>query len=92
VKAARLDALQDLLARQTRAFNESCRGRTFPVLLERAGRYSGQLVGRTPYLQAIYLRAPEALIGSIADIEVADIDSNSLVGRLARLPETVPAA
>jgi tRNA-2-methylthio-N6-dimethylallyladenosine synthase len=92
VKATRLDALQDLLATQTRAFNESCRSRTFPVLLERAGRYSGQLVGRTPYLQAIYLRAPEALIGSIADVEVADIDSNSLVGRLARLPETVPAA
>jgi tRNA-2-methylthio-N6-dimethylallyladenosine synthase len=92
VKAARLHALQDLLSSQQRAFNESCRGRTFPVLLERPGRHKGQLVGRTPYLQAIYLRAPDQLIGSIADVRVADIDSNSLVGQLASFPETVPAA
>jgi tRNA-2-methylthio-N6-dimethylallyladenosine synthase len=91
-KSARLETLQDLLSRQQQAFNESCRGRTFPVLLERAGRHKGQLVGRTPYLQAIYLRAPDQLIGSIADVRVADVDSNSLVGQFVSLPETVPAA
>ena len=45
-KNARLLRLQALLAEQRLAFNVACVGRHFDVLLEKPGRYPGQLVGR----------------------------------------------
>src|SRR5262249_32833755 len=53
-KAARLERLQRLLGRQQTAFNMTCVGQVLPVLFERAGRRAGQIVGRSPYLQAVY--------------------------------------
>ena len=52
VKAERLAELQALLQQQQRAFNAACVGRVLPVLFEKPGRHDGQLVGRSPYLQA----------------------------------------
>ena len=57
IKGERLAELQALLAAQARAFNEATVGRVLPVLLERAGRHDGQMVGRTPYLQPVHLLA-----------------------------------
>ena len=36
------------------AFNSGCVGRVMPVLFERPGRRPGQLVGRSPYMQAVH--------------------------------------
>ena len=63
VKSERLARLQALLAEQTRAFNDRSVGRVLPVLLERPGRHPGQLVGRTPYLQAVHVEAPASALG-----------------------------
>ena len=57
VKIERLHRLQDLLDRQQTAFNSSCVGKVIPVLFERQGRHGDQLVGRTPYLQAVHATA-----------------------------------
>jgi tRNA-2-methylthio-N6-dimethylallyladenosine synthase len=81
-KAARLEALQALLARQQAAFNADTVGRRVPVLFERAGRHAGQLVGRSPYMQAVHCEAPGALLGQIAEAEITDALPNSLAGRL----------
>ncbi len=90
-KAERLARLQELLAAQTKAFNEATAGRTLPVLLEKPGRHDGQLVGRSPYLQAVHLSAPEALLGTIAPVTIEGVKSNSLAGRLADAgPAQVP--
>jgi tRNA-2-methylthio-N6-dimethylallyladenosine synthase len=84
VKAARLDALQDLLQAQQRAFNGAMVGREVPVLFEKTGRHPGQLVGRSPYLQAVHAEAPAGLIGSIAPVRIAALGANSLAGEVAR--------
>ena len=68
VKAERLERLQALLRRQQEAFNAAMVGRILPVLFEREGRHEGQLVGRSPYLQAVHATAP-GLIGEIADVD-----------------------
>src|SRR5579875_2189887 len=68
VKAERLARLQALLERQTRAFAEGLVGRTLPVLFERTGRRPGQVVGRSPYLQAVWAEGPSSLIGGIAEV------------------------
>ncbi len=82
VKGARLQVLQALVSDQQKAFNASRLGMTFNVLLERKGRNPGQMVGKSPWLQAVQLDAPEDLIGSIQAVEIVEIGANSLFGRL----------
>ncbi len=82
VKSARLAELQALVNEQQKAFNASRMGMTCDVLLEKKGRNPGQLVGKSPWLQAVQLDAPEELIGTIQAVEIVEIGSNSLFGRL----------
>jgi len=83
VKAERLAALQQLLDAQQLAFNRATVGRALPVLLERRGRRPGQLVGRSPYMQAVHLPAPEDLLGTLATAEIEAAGPNSLSARRA---------
>ncbi len=85
LKAERLAALQDLLNRQQRAFNESCIGRTLPVLLDRTGRHPGQLAGRSPYMQPVHVDAPSDLLGGIVDLHIEAAHDNSLAGGIERV-------
>ncbi len=89
-KSERLARLQALIAGQMRSFNDACMGRVLPVLFERAGRYPGQLVGRSPYLQGVHVAGPEHLIGKIADVAIESIHANSLSGRLVESAASAP--
>ncbi len=82
VKSRRLATLQELLAKQVSAFNKACLGKTLPVLFEKPGRYPGQLVGRSPYLQSVHADGPERLLGAITDVTIQDVKSNSLSGTI----------
>lgn len=80
VKTARLHALQQVLDAQLTAFNRSCVGKTLDVLLTAPGRYPGQLVGKSPYLQAVHVNADAALIGEIVPVTITTLESFSLGG------------
>jgi len=80
VKAERLARLQNLLTRQQRAFNAGCTGRTLPVLIEKAGRHPGQMVGRSPYLQPVHVAAEPHRAGEIAEVRITGATANSLSG------------
>ena len=67
-----------MLDAQLRAFNTSCVGRTFDILLTNPGRYPGQIVGRSPYLQAVHIMADPKYIGSIAAVKVVSVEAYSL--------------
>jgi tRNA-2-methylthio-N6-dimethylallyladenosine synthase len=84
VKAERLAALQGLLEAQQQRFNTACVGREFPLLLERAGRHPDQLVGRSPYLQAVHVAtAPHsARIGDIVPVRVDSVGGHSLAAHI----------
>ena len=88
-KVLRLSALQELLDAQYAAFNRACVGRTLPVLLERDGRHPGQLVGRSPYLQAVHLAGAGHAVGAIVPVTITECHPHSLAGVLA--PQAVPA-
>jgi tRNA-2-methylthio-N6-dimethylallyladenosine synthase len=90
VKTERLHRLQDLLARQQTSFNSSCVGRVMPVLFERAGRHPGQLVGRSPYLQAIHAEAVSALIGRVVEVAIEAVRANSLAGTVLMADQVSP--
>ena len=80
VKTERLHRLQALIEAQRQDFNGAMAGRTVPVLFERIGRHEGQVVGRSPYLQAVHAEASERLIGQIVAVRIASAGSNSLAG------------
>jgi tRNA-2-methylthio-N6-dimethylallyladenosine synthase len=80
VKSKRLARLQDRLEAQQAAFSGKCVGRVLPVLFERPGRHPGQLVGRSPYLQAVHAQAPPKLLGRILPVEISSFGPNSLAG------------
>jgi len=86
VKTERLHRLQAAIKRRQLAFNASCRGLTFDVLMEKPGRDAGQLTGRSPYLQPVQVMAPAALIGTIIPVTITGTISNSLFGALAGAP------
>jgi tRNA-2-methylthio-N6-dimethylallyladenosine synthase len=83
VKAERLVRLQALLAGQQADFQRACVGRTLPVLIEKPGRHPGQMVGRSPYLQAVHLHCDAALAGRIVAVTVTGAAAHSLAGTLA---------
>jgi tRNA-2-methylthio-N6-dimethylallyladenosine synthase len=83
VRSERLAALQALLTDQQQAFNSACLGRTLPVLLERPGRRPGQLVGRSPYLQAVHMDAKGVSIGDIVETNIVAASANSLTGEIS---------
>jgi len=82
-KAERLQRLQAVITRHQRAFNAGFAGRDMDILLEKPGRLPGQLVGRSPYLQAVQVMAPAKLIGSVRNVTVTEVGSNSLFAALA---------
>ena len=88
VKAERLQRLQVLLDTQQLAFNTAQEGRVLPVLFEKAGRHPGQLIGRSPYLQAVHAAAPDRMIGRIVPVRIGRAGPNSLAGALEHELET----
>jgi len=92
VKTARLAQLNDLVTAQMRGFGKSCVGRTLDVLLEKPGRMPGQLGGRSPYLQAVHIEAPESLIGTVQKVLIVAAGNNSIEGKIVTHAERNPAS
>ena len=83
VQSERLTALQALLSDNQEAFNRSCIGEVMPVLLDRHGRKPGQLAGKSPYMQAVHVMAPETLMGEVVELRILEALPNSLSAVLA---------
>lgn len=82
VKDARLLELQALLWEQQTAFNQSKIGQTVDVLFDRKGRHEGQVMGRSPWLQSVYVEGPERIIGQILPVKITGATQNSLQGNV----------
>ena len=83
VKSERLSRLQARIEADQRAFQVSMAGRVLPVLVEKAGRMPGQMVGKSPWLHAVHFDAGPELAGQVAQVEILESAPNSLSGRLA---------
>ena len=76
----RLQRLQAALNRHQSAFNANTLGRTCDVLIERKGKLPGQMLGKSPWLQSVYLQT-DAMIGELIPVDIVDGYANSLAGR-----------
>ena len=81
-KARRLAELQALIEKQRQAFNRAAVGRRLEVLFEKPGRREGQVVGRSPTMQAVFAEGPRSLIGELGQVEILAAEAHSLRGRI----------
>lgn len=85
IKTERLTILQKELSNQQLEFNQSCIGKIMPVLLQKEGKHDDQLVGKTPYMQSVYIDNPDkSLIGQIVDVNIVQASLASLVGMIVK--------
>ncbi|MEM9331492.1 MAG: tRNA (N6-isopentenyl adenosine(37)-C2)-methylthiotransferase MiaB [Pseudomonadota bacterium] len=78
VKSERLQRLQALLSQQQERFNEACVGKRVDILLEKKGRKSGQLIGRSPWLQSVIVDDSLGKPGDLVHVEISGSGPNSL--------------
>jgi tRNA-2-methylthio-N6-dimethylallyladenosine synthase len=76
----RLQRLQAQIVADQTAFNDRTVGRTTDVLLERPGKFAGQLIGKSPWLQSVHVLAPDLSIGDIVTVKITDSGPLSLKG------------
>ena len=79
VMDGRLARLQAVLNRDQQAFNEASVGRRCDVLIERAGRHAGQMLGKSPWLQSVHVDTG-ARVGDLLAIEITAAGPNSVAG------------
>jgi tRNA-2-methylthio-N6-dimethylallyladenosine synthase len=77
----RLQRLQARIAERQLAFNRSTVGRDTQVLIERAGRRPGQMIGRSPWLQSVHVETG-AEPGTMLDVTLTAAGPNSMTGAL----------
>ncbi len=82
IATERLARLQGLLNEQQAAFNAKCVGMTLPVLMDRKGKHDGQIVGRSPYFQSVFVEGNDRLLNTIVDIKITDGFEKSLTGEI----------
>ena len=78
VADARLQQLQALITEHQRDIQGSMVGREVSVLVERAGREPGQMLGKSEYLHAVHIDDAKAAIGDIAKVRIVEAKTNSL--------------
>ncbi|WP_040308504.1 tRNA (N6-isopentenyl adenosine(37)-C2)-methylthiotransferase MiaB [Asticcacaulis biprosthecium] len=84
----RLQTLNALIIEQQQAFKATLVGKTLDILFEKPGRRDNQAIGRSPYLQSVYVEDARHLIGQIVPVRIVAVGNNSLQGALL---ETVSA-
>jgi tRNA-2-methylthio-N6-dimethylallyladenosine synthase len=79
----RLQRLQARLAEHSLAFNRATIGKDTQILIDRKGRLSGQMIGKSPWLQSVFVET-DARIGDMLDVTVIQALPNSLGGVISR--------
>jgi tRNA-2-methylthio-N6-dimethylallyladenosine synthase len=75
----RLQRLQERINAHQLAFNQSKEGVHTQILVERAGKYPGQVIGRSPWLQSVHVEA-DAKAGDLLDVTLISAGPNSMTG------------
>ncbi|WP_379920876.1 tRNA (N6-isopentenyl adenosine(37)-C2)-methylthiotransferase MiaB [Erythrobacter sp. R86502] len=79
----RLQRLQARLGQHQFAFNRDSVGQTCEILIDRLGRDPGQWLGKSPWLQSVWLDQEHGhnhALGDLVEVRLADAGPNSLRG------------
>jgi tRNA-2-methylthio-N6-dimethylallyladenosine synthase len=81
VMSERLQRLQQRLNRDQITFNEASVGKTCQILVERKGKFEGQWLGKSPWLQSVWFEGDGA-IGDMVEVKLVEAGPNSMKGAL----------
>ena len=82
IKTERLEKLQALLIEQHAAYNAGFLGKTTQVLLEDKAKKNGYLLGHTPQMQNVVVKASEEFLGQIVPVRITKTAATTLDGEL----------
>ncbi len=74
----RLQRIQALITQQQQAIQQAMVGRDLNVLIEKPGKFDGQMVGKSEYLHAVHIDECKAQIGDILPVRIVEAKRNSL--------------
>jgi tRNA-2-methylthio-N6-dimethylallyladenosine synthase len=77
----RLQRLQGLITQHQKEIQQSMVGRELSVLVEKAGRNAGQMLGKSEYLHAVHIDNATAQIGDIVPVRIVKSMTNSLTAQ-----------
>ena len=77
----RLQRLHARISEHSLAFNRATIGKDTQILIDRKGRLPGQMIGKSPWLQSVFVETGAA-IGDMLDVTVTQALPNSLGGVL----------
>jgi len=80
----RLQRLQTRITEHSLAFNRSKVGVDTQVLIERSGKFPGQMIGKSPWLQSVHVDT-HARPGDIVDVALVAAGPNSMSGAVREL-------
>jgi tRNA-2-methylthio-N6-dimethylallyladenosine synthase len=75
----RLQRLQERIIGHSLAFTARTVGTNTKILIERKGRYPGQMIGRSPWLQSVHVET-DAQPGEMMDVTLVSAGPNSMTG------------
>ncbi len=78
-KERRLGELQTLINNHQEGYNRSGVGKVMEVLFDRKGKLEGQILGRSPHMQSVYVNDAYNF-GKIVPVKIMEAHSNSLSG------------
>ena len=77
-KRIRLEKLQEILFEQQEKYNSSFLGKEVEVLIEKTGGRDDQSMGRSQYMQSVYMDKNSGKIGEIKTVKISHAGKNSL--------------
>jgi tRNA-2-methylthio-N6-dimethylallyladenosine synthase len=77
----RLQRIQALITTHQQDIQQAMVGRDLHVLVEKTGRQTGQMVGKSEYLHAVHIEDCDAAIGDIVPVRITEAKRNSLAAR-----------
>ncbi|MGH1455306.1 MAG: tRNA (N6-isopentenyl adenosine(37)-C2)-methylthiotransferase MiaB [Alphaproteobacteria bacterium] len=89
IASDRLQRFQALINEQQSTFNKTCEGLTMPILFDKKGKKTGQIGGRSPYSQSVYVTGNERLIGNIINVKITNAFDNSLTGEIQTVEDKI---
>lgn len=89
IKSERLAILQQALNTQQMQFNQSCIGQIMPVLFQKEGKLQNQFIGKTQYMQSVYLTYDttsdaQETTQKILNVKITQAFATSLTGEIVK--------
>ncbi len=86
IKNQRLKKLQELICKKQLQFNKSKVGEEMEILFVKNGKKEGQLIGKSPYMQSVFVEIPlefqQKIMNNIVKVKITKGFQNSLEGEL----------